>query len=49
MRWLTLGLYLFSALLLLIGVGLIYNLDSKRVKEMKADLDTTREIEEVIE
>ena len=38
MRYLVAGLYLFSALLQLVGLGLIYNLDKKTLEKMNADL-----------
>ena len=38
MCWLVAGLYLFSAVLQFIGLGLIYNLDKKTLAEMNAAL-----------
>ncbi len=43
MRLLVPALYLFSAVLLLIGLGLVYNLDKKAVETMKNELDAKRE------
>ena len=39
MRLLVPALYLLSAALQLVGLGLVYNLDKKSVEEMKNDLD----------
>lgn len=39
MRLLVPALYLVSAALQLIGLGLVYNLDKKSVEKMKQDLD----------
>jgi len=39
MRYLVAGLYLTSALIQLVGVGLIYNLDKKTLAGMRAELD----------
>ena len=38
MCWLVAGLYLFSAVLQFIGLGVIYNLDKKTVEQMNAEL-----------
>ena len=38
MRYLVAGLYLVSAVMQLIGLGLIYNLDKKSVEKMNAEL-----------
>ncbi len=38
MCWLVAGLYLFSAIVQLIGLGLIYNLDKKTLAKMNIDL-----------
>ena len=38
MCWLVAGLYLFSAVLMFIGIAFIYNLDKKSVDKMTADL-----------
>jgi len=38
MCWLVAGLYLFSAILQFVGVGIIYNLDKKTLAKMNADL-----------
>ena len=37
--WLVAGLYLFSAVLMFVGIGIIYNLDKKTLAQMKEDLD----------
>jgi len=42
MRLLVPALYLFSAVLILVGLGLVYNLDKKAVETMKNDLDARR-------
>ena len=39
MCWLVAGLYTFSALLMLVGIGFIYNLDKKTLAQMQSDLD----------
>ncbi len=39
MRYLVAGLYLLSAVIQLIGLGLIYNLDKKSVEKMTAELN----------
>ena len=39
MRYLVAGLYLLSAVMQLIGLGLIYNLDKKSVEKMTAELN----------
>ena len=38
MCWLVAGLYLFSAVVQLVGVAFIYNLDKKTLEKMKTDL-----------
>ena len=38
MCWLVAGLYLFSALVQLIGIGIVYNLDKKTLNEMNTEL-----------
>ena len=38
MCWLVAGLYLFSAILQFVGVGVIFNLDKKTLAKMNADL-----------
>ncbi len=43
MRVLVPALYLFSAVLQLVGLGLVYNLDKKAVETMKNELDARRE------
>lgn len=42
MCWLVASLYMFSAILQLIGVAVIYNLDKKSVQQMHADLQERR-------
>ena len=42
MCWLVAGLYLFSAVLQFIGLGLIYNLDKKTMAKMNAELAERR-------
>ena len=51
MCWLVAGLYLFSAVLMFLGLAVIYNLDKKSLAKMTADLaekreTATREVEE---
>ena len=41
--WLVAGLYLFSAVAQLIGIGVIYNLDKKTMAQMTAELNARRE------
>ena len=41
--WLVAGLYLFSAVAQLIGIGFIYNLDKKTMAKMTAELNERRE------
>lgn len=43
MCWLVAGLYLFSAILQLVGIAVIYNLDKKTVEKMNAELHERRE------
>ncbi len=43
MRLLVPALYLFSAVLMLVGLGLVYNLDKRAVETMKNELDARRE------
>ena len=38
MCWLVAGLYLFSALVQLIGIGIVYNLDKKTLEQMNTEL-----------
>ena len=38
MCWLVAGLYAFSAVLMILGVGVIYNLDKKTLEKMNAEL-----------
>ena len=46
MCWLVAGLYLFSAVLQFIGLGLIYNLDKKTLAQMNHDLGRDTEEQE---
>ena len=39
MCWLVCGLYLFSALLMFVGLAVVYNLDKKTVAKMREELD----------
>ena len=41
--WLVAGLYLFSAVMQFVGIGLIFNLDKKTLAKMNADLEARRE------
>ncbi len=45
MCWLVAGLYLFSAILQFVGVGVIFNLDKKTLAKMNADLDAKKSAE----
>jgi len=38
MCWLVAGLYMFSAVIQFIGLGVIYNLDKKTLYQMTEDL-----------
>ena len=40
--WLVAGLYLFSAVMMFVGIGLIFNLDKKTLAKMNADLEARR-------
>ena len=40
--WLVAGLYMFSAVMQFVGIGLIFNLDKKTLAKMNADLDARR-------
>ena len=42
MCWLVAALYLFSAILQFIGLGVIYNLDKKTLEQMQAELDAKK-------
>jgi len=42
MCWLVAGLYLFSAILQFVGVGIIFNLDKKTLAKMNAELEERR-------
>ncbi|MBR2650096.1 MAG: MFS transporter, partial [Clostridia bacterium] len=39
MCWLVAGLYLFSAVLMLVSLAFIYNLDKKTLEKMNSDLE----------
>lgn len=43
MRWLVAGLYLFSAVLMLVGLAVVYNLSQKKVTEMNQVLTARRQ------
>jgi GPH family glycoside/pentoside/hexuronide:cation symporter len=43
MRYLTAGMYLFSAVIQLISFGVIYNLDKKTLAQMEKDLGKRRD------
>ena len=47
MCWLVAGLYLFSAIIQFVGVGIIFNLDKKTLAKMNADLGRGTETQEV--
>ena len=40
--WLVAGLYMFSAVMQFVGIGLIFNLDKKTLAQMNSDLDARR-------
>ena len=40
--WLVAGLYMFSAVMQFVGIGLIFNLDKKTLAKMNADLEARR-------
>ncbi|MBQ8813246.1 MAG: MFS transporter [Lachnospiraceae bacterium] len=40
--WLVAGLYLFSAVMQFVGIGVIFNLDKKTLAQMNADLEAKR-------
>lgn len=42
MRYLVAGLYLFSAVMQFVGLGIIYNLDKKTLSNMQGELDARR-------
>ena len=42
MCWLVAGLYLFSALIQFVGIGIIFNLDKKTLAKMNAELDARK-------
>ena len=46
MCWLVAGLYVFSAVLQLVGVGVIFNLDKKTLAKMNAELEERRATKE---
>ena len=43
MRWLVAGLYLFSAVVMFLGLAIIYNLSAKKLKRIHNDLSYRRE------
>ena len=43
MCWLVAGLYLFSAVLMLVGLAVVYNLDKKTMAQMNAELAARKE------
>ena len=45
MCWLVAGLYAFSAVLMIVGVGVIYNLDKKTLNQMNAELAARKSAE----
>ena len=45
MCWLVAGLYLFSAVLMFVSLAFIYNLDSKTLKQMNAELNAAQAAE----
>ncbi len=42
MCWLVAGLYMFSAILMFVGLAVIYNLDKKTMEKMNAELEKQR-------
>ena len=46
MCWLVAGLYLFSAIVQFIGIGIIYNIDKKTLEVMTDELQERRKLEE---
>ena len=48
MCWLVAGLYLFSAIIQFVGVGIIFNLDKKTLAQMSADLGRNVEADDVM-
>ena len=44
MCWLVAGLYLFSAILMFVGLAFVYNLDKKTMAKMNADLAERRKV-----
>lgn len=49
MRYLIPGLYLFSGVMMLLGLGLVYNLNTKTLKTMQTELAARRNNNEVTE
>ena len=47
MCWLVAGLYLFSAVMMFVGLTFIYNLDKKTLAKMQSDLDARHGAEDV--
>ena len=48
MRYLVAGLYLFSAVMQFVGLGLIYNLDKKTLETMQSDLAARTPVAETV-
>ena len=44
MRYLVAGLYLLSAVMMFVGLGVIYNLDKKTRAKMNEELDARRSV-----
>lgn len=42
MRYLVPALYLFSAIMMLVGLGLVYNLDKKKLEQMQTELEARK-------
>ena len=42
MCWLVAGLYLFSAILMFVGIALVYNIDKPMLEKIKVELDSRR-------
>jgi len=48
MCWLVAGLYLFSAILMFVGLAFIYNLDKKTMEKMTAELEARKASEATV-
>ncbi len=46
MRYLVAGLYLLSAVMMFVGLALVYNLDKKTLNKMNEELDARRSVEQ---